>query len=284
LAIEGVTLVVGAPEAETSTGVATGLVFVYELDVTEEWALVSTLSPELGSVQARFGADVGIFGRTIIVGSPGWDASGESNNGAVRLYEHSDSGTGWADATRLGAVTTPAGGRLGEKVDIYGWWAAASQPGGERVQLYLFNGESEIWETGDVLLPMPSSRVSSFGDTGVDFTDGWLAIGSRHDSGAADNAGAAYLYTVSDTEVTFSAALAPYDAVAEALGGRVGFAGPNLIYGAPGQGLSGRVNVFSPCPAERHGPGCEYSCDDGEENGEEWDVDGGGPCPDPPAP
>ena len=279
LAMEDGSLVVGAPNAQPVDATAPGRAFVYEVDGLDSWNLDSTLSPVTDQDESRFGHDVDISGSWIIVGAPGWTPDIEHEGaGGVMFYQ--DSGAAWRYRSTLGGGSITVGAALGERVAIYGDRAAASQPDGNApfgvVDLYQFSGDE--WEEDSQLLPNASSAGTRFGDAGIEFTDGWLAVGSQHDSARHADQGSAYLYSVTSTSVTFAAAIAPDDANADALGGRVGFAGADLVYGAPGQAATGRVDVFEICPGGTHGPECGYSCGDGSQNGEETAIDEGGPC------
>lgn len=278
LAMHDGVLVVGAPDAQPVDETTPGRAFVYEVDGGDTWHLTSTLAPTGDQDGARFGADVDVWEDWVIVGAPGWTpAAGLEGAGVVNFFERG--AVDWDYRGALAGATAGAGAALGERVAVRGPWAVASQPdadgGTGRVDVFSLDGS---WGVHSQLLPNPSSAGSRFGDTALTFTDGWLAIGSQGDSGVRADAGAAYVYAVTSTSITFEAAVAPPDAQRGALGGRVGFAGPDLIYGAPNQDVSGRVDAFAICAPGTHGPRCGYDCGDGVQNGDESAVDEGGPC------
>lgn len=85
VAVSGDTLVVGAPQEVCYSGSAClpGAVYVFYRNQEEGWTEVQKITPFDGTADDQFGVSVAIDGNTLVVGAPGAEGGGSSNQGAV---------------------------------------------------------------------------------------------------------------------------------------------------------------------------------------------------------
>jgi len=135
VAIDGNTLVVGAPdEASSATGIGgsqvdnsapnAGAVYVFTRSGST-WTQQAYIKASNTGSGDRFGTSVAISGDTIVVGAPAEasDGTGQSNNGAASagaVYVFTRSGTTWTQQAYLKASTVEAGDNFGSAVAISG--------------------------------------------------------------------------------------------------------------------------------------------------------------------
>lgn len=121
-------LYVGAPSALNSGSVATGVVYVYEMD---GWALAptQTIEPPDGAVSDKFGASLAVDGDRLIIGAPGKDKVEVgftiSDAGAAYLYERN---TSWTFLRTEVSTVAQDGGQFGFSVGLKGRVVAIGAP------------------------------------------------------------------------------------------------------------------------------------------------------------
>jgi hypothetical protein len=124
VAMDGDTLVVGAPIKDSGAGAA----YVYTRTANETWTQTSKLTASDRSNGDGFGASVAIDGDTIVVGASGDD----SGAGSIYLFPRSGTGSR-TQADRVTASDRANGDALGSAVDIDGDVIVAGAPGDSNV-------------------------------------------------------------------------------------------------------------------------------------------------------
>lgn len=122
VAVDGKTVLVGAPFAETDDH-RPGKVYVYER-VDQVWERHAVLSPAdaADADDARFGQAVALDGDTAVVGAP------EIPQGTGRAYVFERTNTGWNQAAEVTASTVSEGAEFGHSVSLMDETAVVGAP------------------------------------------------------------------------------------------------------------------------------------------------------------
>lgn len=198
LAVEGDTLLVGAPMANGTCGGACGTVSVYSRNQggTDQWGLLTVIqaSPTVGN--QYFGKSVAISGSRIVVGAPYATNSGQPG----RAYIYNLAGSTASQVTFL-TGTTAAGvtGQFGASVAIDGNRIAVGQPyptaSTGAVIVYedaLLNGQWNPIQTLGLTAPVNGDQLGA----AVVMSGQTVFAGApgRTPTGGASDQGAAYIF------------------------------------------------------------------------------------------
>ena len=123
VAIDGDTLVVGAPNDEAS-GVEAGSAYVYERNAGN-WSLQQIVTGSGTLATDRFGQAVDIEGNILVVGAPQHDLGG-TNTGSIFAYHRI--GTNWLAEGELQGSMTAANDEFGSSISLSGNTLAVSAP------------------------------------------------------------------------------------------------------------------------------------------------------------
>ena len=214
LALDGDTLVVGAPESFLCTGCDTttetgGKVYVFVRDAAATWTQQAMLQPANVERFHRFGSAVALEGDMLVVGAP---EGGINNSGAVYVYTRDGSGS-WSEQAQLSAHNTDLFDKFGSDVDLrngvllVGASGEDNQVGlGGSGAAYVFARDAlEQWEQRMYLRADNREEGDAFGST-VAIGEGFFVVGAMFEgSGAtgingdqtdnsARDSGAAYVF------------------------------------------------------------------------------------------
>lgn len=171
IAVDGDTLVVGAPGARTSQNVNCGAVYVYTR-LGASWAFQSKLLPPTPTFGMRFGESIAINENTIVVGTPNENWSvGKSGT----AYIFTRTGSNWEISQRLTGSGELYEHKFAASVDIQGNIIAVGSTAGAMggaVFVFTYNGTSWLEATR-----LSDGPESSFG-TSVSLSGETLAIGA----------------------------------------------------------------------------------------------------------
>lgn len=200
LALQGDTLVAGAPEDETANG--TGAVYVYE-DTSSGWTQTDRLvaSPELGARQ--LGQAVDLDGDVLVAGAPGpqaticCDPTPDGPEGHAFVWTRTDTGA-WAYGGELDPAASAPAASVGLSAAVDDGTAYVGSPNAPldtaRGSVAAFEEGDDGWEqTGRALAPTAGSG-DHVGHT-VAADGGLLLAGAPGDDDQGHNAGAAHLFT-----------------------------------------------------------------------------------------
>lgn len=115
-AIDGNTVVLGAPIANNSAGKTTGAAYVF-VRSGAVWSDGIRLDIA-GEDEDFFGASVSVSGKTVVVGAPGKSVDATANAGAAYVYQRS--GAAWTLQTELVSPTAGESGAFGSSVAVAG--------------------------------------------------------------------------------------------------------------------------------------------------------------------
>lgn len=111
VAIEGDTIVVGAPQHDAGAGLNSGAAYVFQ-STNGVWTQVARLVADDATVGAQFGWGVEMSGGTIVVGAP-YAQTGTTSAGAVYLF-HEDAGT-WQLVAKITSDDGASGDEFGRQ-------------------------------------------------------------------------------------------------------------------------------------------------------------------------
>ena len=236
VAIDGDTLVVGAPSDDVGANADQGSASVYRWTGTG-WAFEATLTAPDGAANDSFGASVAIDGDTVVVGVAGDDVGANSNQGSTRVFVRS--GSTW---TQQATLTAPDGAAI----DQFGWSVAIdgdtvvvgvnaddvganSNQGSARV----FVRSGSTW-TQQAVLTAPDGAANDELGWFVAIDGGTVVVGARGDDvGANSNQGSARVFVRSGSTWTQQATLtAPDGATNDFPGGSVAIDRDTVVVGS----------------------------------------------------
>lgn len=196
LALAGNVLLVGAPYADTTNGVNSGLVYVYRWkNSIVKWAEETTLLDPDGATGNNAGYAVAFDGANAAVGSPLEYQGGVFNVGSIGVWNVS--GTTWTQTAELSPAGNPYNVQFGTSVGIDGNEVVGGAPYYSTASAtycgacYFFSKRTGSWvQEGPFVNPDPS-YYDAFGLSAA--MDGKLAVVGSHlddafgraDSGAA---------------------------------------------------------------------------------------------------
>jgi hypothetical protein len=150
---------------------------------------------------ASFGTSVAIDGGVAIVGSPGDDAPGAADCGAV--YFFTQSGLLWQGGQKFQAFDRAASDSYGSSVAIDGDWAAVGSPNDDYVgfndlgSVYIYQQVNGVWVfQANVVAPVATRANFNRFSTTLALSGNTLVVGAEHEGG---NRGAAYVFVRSGT-------------------------------------------------------------------------------------
>ncbi|MCB9618301.1 MAG: FG-GAP repeat protein [Sandaracinus sp.] len=263
VALDGTTLVVGAPRSNRSGAVRAGAAYVFEY-AAGAWSHTATLeSAWPHEAWEGFGTAVAVSGDRIVVGAPDRDVAGKTDAGAAFVFTRS--GGVWSYAATLTIGSPGASDKLGASVAVAGDTIVVGAPrrdvfvglGGTYTDAgaaYVFgpSGSSYAWQQ---TLVAPDRRAGDLFGVRVAATSATdvrrvLVGASGADLGRGANAGAAYVFAAAPS-VAFPAGsklVAGTPATNAGFGGAVALSTTTLAVGASGTHgsvlFAGAAHVF----------------------------------------
>ena len=200
VSIDGGTLVVGAPSANTELG-GTGKVFIYERNATPpvRWEEVDVLVDQLPAPTENFGKSVALRGDTLVVGAPTGSAIGSAH-----VFERSQGTWNSTPITKLQAAVSNSANYAGT-VAISGQWIAVSasndntSAGVSAGRVYLYEKISGAWAEADIIeAETGASSSDKFGEA-IALSDTTLIVSAVSSDVGSLNAGMVYAYDFDGT-------------------------------------------------------------------------------------
>jgi hypothetical protein len=203
VAIDGDTILVGAPLSYNGSGELSGSAHVFERDHggADNWGEMKKIEPADGDLWDRFGYSVSISGNTIVAGARTDDDNG-SNSGSAYIYERDRGG-----ADNWGLVKKIIAGD-GESYDEFGYSVSLSDStivvgaskdyyGGSNVgSAYIFErdqGGADNWGEMKKIIAGDPDIGDHFGYS-VGISGDSVLIGAYLDDDSAYNSGSAYIF------------------------------------------------------------------------------------------
>lgn len=208
MALEGDTLVAGAPDEPTAS--SDGAVYVYE-EIENGWSQDALLTSPAADKARQLGRDVALGADTVVAGAPGPQVAICCPSPPVpegNAYAWEATQDGWSDAAELDPAASARGAAVGMSVALDGDQAYVASPNAPLDSVYgwvsTFEKDADGWSQDGKLLPADPASGDRFGDAlaaggdklvvGAPGDDGYAQAGGPGDSGEDENAGAAYLF------------------------------------------------------------------------------------------
>ncbi len=192
VALQGDTLVVGAPEC--SSGVGAAYVFYRNQDGTDNWGQVKKLTVAGGAMDDHLGYAVAINGDTVVVGAPGYD----SNTGVAYVFYRNQGGNdNWGQVKVLNITDSYAGDDIGGAVSVFGdtvivGAAGADSEVGTAFAFYRNQGGNDNWGLVTQIWAADGAAGDCFGAT-VSLFGETLLVGTPGDDDYYSGSGSAYI-------------------------------------------------------------------------------------------
>ena len=257
LAVDGDTLVIGAPNEQANAQTTEGAVYIHRRNQggAEQWGFVKKLTIPDGDLSDFFGTAVAISGDWIAAGAPGEDISGQQARGAVYLFNRNLGGSeAWSQARKLTLANGAAQDRFGAALalttpDTFSGVLAAGAPGrtvnslggAGQVSIYYQNQDgADQWGLVRQVNASDPQANAAFGSA-VDISGDRLLAGAPD----ASTSGAAYLFERNRNGADLwgqSERLAPGLAAALDFGSSVAIEHDHLLAGAPASTVNSTAN------------------------------------------
>lgn len=238
VAIDGDTLVVGAPRQ----GSTHGAVYVYTRTGTtwtfESWFSVPSLQ---GDINERFGSAVALEGDRLVVGATGWDTP-TIDAGAAFVFERTNGA--WSLVQELVAADGATDDYFGQAVDLSGNTVLVGAYGHVQPQVsggaaYVFVESAGTWTTQQKLVATDPTGSQWFGNTLALDVD-TAVIGARYSTTNFYDDGSAYVFRRTGGAWTQETELNASDGMEnDHFGSRVALEGGTILVGATGDDDSG---------------------------------------------
>lgn len=242
VAIDGDTIVVGAPEEDASGISNAGSVYVFTRSGTT-WTQQAKLNAADPAASDFFGYKVAVDGDTIVVGAP-FDDETTANTGSAYIFTRS--GSTWTQQAKLNAnvADRAVSDHFGSNVTISGddvLIAADSATFGgltDRGAAFVFTRSGTTWTFQQRLTPTDAAAFDYLGSL---YIEGDFAVLGA--SGKNSNTGAVYTFTRSGTTWTQSQKLiASNRLTGDLFGASIGVSREAMIISAPGRDVDGKSN------------------------------------------
>lgn len=196
VAIDGATILIGAPEQQVGSHIGQGSAYLYT-ESGGTWSFAQEITSSDGEPGDTFGFSVALAGSTALVGAPFANIGGNVDQGAAYLF--TESGGSWTQAKKLTASE-------GQTDDHFGYAAAvapttaligapvATYPSPRPGAVYAFSDTKTGWNEVQQLRPSDSWNYDCFG-LALALDGSTALIGSRGETvGCSADAGAAYIF------------------------------------------------------------------------------------------
>jgi hypothetical protein len=182
VAISDQTIIVGA-DGDDDNGHDSGSAYIFAQGGSD-WVEEAKLLAEDGQAGGQFGASVAISGGVAVIGAPGADSA----------YVFSYNGQKWVQEAKL--TGDRKGDRFGASVSTSGDYIVIGAPGADgsgAIYVFKFNGSE--WNLEGKRVPTDKGDGQGFGGS-VSISGDVILSGAMGDSEKADQAGAAYAYSI----------------------------------------------------------------------------------------
>jgi len=195
VAIDGNTVVVGAPFKDEQTTLDSGAAYIFTFNGTD-WVYVTTLLPYAPYEEGDFGHSVNISGDKILVGTPGDSSSASgvyitppdpddvSLDHAGAAYIFTRNGNNWLRSNYLKALNPVADTHFGSSVDVDAATAivGAHRQDSRKGALHVFSLTNTAWSYQIVLKASHRDEDDYFGES-ASVSGDLIIVGARWEDG-----------------------------------------------------------------------------------------------------
>jgi hypothetical protein len=197
VAVEGNTLVIGAPGYTLQSSLYQGAAYVFQRS-GNLWLLAHELAPVGGAPGDGFGGSVALSGNTVLVGASLQTFGSNTSQGAAYLFVNANGG--WSQQQQLVAPDGAPFDDFGDSVSVSGDTAvigAWNKQFGSNIEegaVYVFTRSGTVWGPPQELMPSNPAEANSFGIS-VSVSGNTAAIGAFTEKvGSNLGQGAAYVF------------------------------------------------------------------------------------------
>ena len=235
IAVDGNTMVVGAPYTDAFGLQDTGVARVYLRNDAGGWDMQAELAASDGAAGDVFGYSVAISGDTAVVGALSDDGVSTDSGSA---YVFTRSGSTWTEQQKLTTSDAAASDQFGVSVSVSGDTVVVGadyddDKGDASGSAYVFARSGEVWTQQQKLTASDGSAYDYFGCS-VSVSGNTAVVGAYgDDAGASSNCGSAIVFTRSGAVWTQQQKLTASDASAsDQFGFSVSVSGDTVVAGA----------------------------------------------------
>jgi hypothetical protein len=197
VAIDGDTLVLGAPGADLPGQPDAGALYVF-VRSGATWTQQAKLAASDGAQGANLGTGVAIFGDTIVAGASNDDPGPGAGTGSAFVFVRS--GTAWTQQAKLGASDGGAGDNFGAGVGLHADTCVVGAPlsdtpgGADAGSAYVFVRVGTAWIQQAKLGAPDGAANDGFGSSAAVWGD-TVVVGAPLDDTSVADSGSAYVFT-----------------------------------------------------------------------------------------
>lgn len=202
VALDGVKAYVGAYQADVSTKVDQGAVYLFTLTgVNTNWPQTRKFTAVDGAANDQFGVGVASGGSTLLVGARGASVTGNSSQGAAYTFLPGPHGDELAlKLTGCGGMSDAFGSALAlsddGRIALIGAYGVHGNGTIGQGAAYIFTRLNSGWEQSARLVAADAATGDGFGKSVALSGDGHTAlVGAPWQDGVGSNSGAAYMFT-----------------------------------------------------------------------------------------
>ena len=201
VAIDGDTMILGAPYVDHGGQSSAGAAYVYTR-TGGAWNQQQVLTASDASPDDRFGESVALDGETVVVGAPYAAPQDGDRTGSAYVFTRSD-GT-WSEQQILTPADADADDKIADWVGVRGDTAVltahADDHGGmtDAGAVYVYVRDGDAWSQQQKLTAPDAAAEDGFGVSISLAADTLLVGGWKHDAAGLTDAGAAYVFVRRD--------------------------------------------------------------------------------------
>ena len=207
-------IVVGAMDSREN-GLRIGAAYVYERVAQNNWKEQARLTPDDLNLEAGYGSSVATNASYVLIGAHSDNHSDLTNPGAVYAYRRNTTDGQWVLAQKIVASDPQDEARFGSYVAIDGNRAVIgardmNHEAENAGAAYVFELVGDSWQQMARLTASDAATDDKFGSS-VAIRDDRIIVGAREVDGVAEEAGAAYIYELVNSQWTETARLTADD-------------------------------------------------------------------------
>ncbi|MEP0985353.1 T9SS type A sorting domain-containing protein [Ekhidna sp.] len=239
-----------------------GLIYLYQEDIDEAWALKQKINTSDREIADFFGSSISISGNTLLSSAPLEDAEGINNAGSIYVVEL-NCNEHIEEEVKVVAGDRDALDFFGNSTSVYGSYAIAGAPSEDHnvdgisdelenagaAYIYEKNLVSGTWNQVQKLVANDRQELAIFGES-VAIVDNYAIVGSPRwdlEGNEDDNHGKAYIYLrdVNGTWIEDQQLISNDIDIDDNFGSSVALESNYAAIAAPGEeGLQGAVYIF----------------------------------------
>jgi trimeric autotransporter adhesin len=237
VAVDGSTIVVGAPDHTVGANSEEGAAYVFAQNVGGTWIQKAELTASDGAADDNFGTSVAVSGSTVVVGADNHTVGSNSGQGAAYVFV--EGGGTWSQQAELISTDGAAHDHFGDSVALAGSTAVAGAAyhtvgsNGRQGAAYVFAENAGTWTQQAELTASGGAKNDYFGWS-VALNGGTAVVGATAYYGASNSPGAACVF-VQNGDGTWSqqAEVTASDGGQHSFGYSVSVDGSTAVAGAP---------------------------------------------------